>query len=216
MKTHAAIGDHAKTIAENCSQLLHAVPRAPAEVVYATDAADRIAFVEPDGWAAFAFENEAPEIAPATSVLGRTLGQFISGQGARLLHVALLQRLMVSERPVVEYPYRCDGPSVERDMRMRMRRLGPAGSPDGFLYRSEVVATRERQPFRALGRGVVATDELPLITICSYCKDVRHPDTQRWSPTGEYLEAGGSMDVRLSHGVCPTCYAGVLASFEKA
>ena len=215
MNTHAVAGKQAEMIAEHCARLLRAAPRGPAEVVYATDAADRIAFVEPEGWAAFAVENEAPEIAPGQSILGRTLGEFISGQGARLLHVAVLERLLVSESPLVEYPYRCDGPALERDMRMRMLRLGSAGDPDGVLYRSEVVATRERPPFRGLERGA-ATADLPLVTVCSYCKDVHHPETERWCSTGEYLEAGGSMDVRLSHGVCPKCFAAVLASFETA
>jgi DNA-binding response OmpR family regulator len=43
-----------------------------------------------------------------------------------------------------------------------------------------------------------------LLPICSYCKQIRD-DQQQWRPIERYLSE--RTESRLSHGVCPDCYA---------
>ncbi|HXY35581.1 MAG TPA: response regulator [Planctomycetaceae bacterium] len=52
-----------------------------------------------------------------------------------------------------------------------------------------------------------------LIPICSYCKKVRD-DGNYWQQVESYLAARAG--VHFSHGVCPECYAKVVAELEKA
>jgi len=48
---------------------------------------------------------------------------------------------------------------------------------------------------------------LPIVAICSFCHDLRWPsDGDTWVAPEGYYAAGGSPEVRLSHGICPTCY----------
>jgi DNA-binding response OmpR family regulator len=46
-----------------------------------------------------------------------------------------------------------------------------------------------------------------LLPICSYCKRVRN-DQNYWTQVEAYL--GEHLDLRFSHGICPSCYDGVV------
>jgi sigma-B regulation protein RsbU (phosphoserine phosphatase) len=52
-----------------------------------------------------------------------------------------------------------------------------------------------------------------LIPICSYCKKVRD-DGNYWQQVESYLATRAG--VHFSHGVCPECYARVVAELEKS
>lgn len=55
-----------------------------------------------------------------------------------------------------------------------------------------------------------------LVPICSYCKRIRS-DQDYWTQLEQYL--GENLDVKFSHGICPSCYDEVfekeLGSLEK-
>jgi sigma-B regulation protein RsbU (phosphoserine phosphatase) len=52
-----------------------------------------------------------------------------------------------------------------------------------------------------------------LLPICSYCKKVRN-ETNYWEQVDSYLSSHS--EVELTHGVCPDCYARVMAEMDKA
>jgi len=54
---------------------------------------------------------------------------------------------------------------------------------------------------------------LPLLLVCSYCKQVRYPagaSEGEWISMSAYTERGGTKMTRATHGVCPSCYEKVL------
>jgi hypothetical protein len=61
----------------------------------------------------------------------------------------------------------------------------------------------------AIVRSLAQNPLKPLLGICSYCQHVRFPagSTEgEWMTMPEYTRRGGLIDVRSSHGVCPTCF----------
>jgi DNA-binding response OmpR family regulator len=51
-----------------------------------------------------------------------------------------------------------------------------------------------------------------LLPICAYCKKIRD-DQNYWQEVEHYI--GQRSDTRFTHGICPTCYAKVMAEIEK-
>jgi hypothetical protein len=50
---------------------------------------------------------------------------------------------------------------------------------------------------------------LPLLTMCSYCKNVRSPSegsAGEWVTPTKYAQVGGHLSVVLNHGVCSECH----------
>ncbi len=72
------------------------------------------------------------------------------------------------------------------------------------------LAERVRELQEALARIHQLRDLLP---ICSYCKKIRD-DGNYWQQVEGYLSA--HTGVQFSHGVCPDCYANVVAQLEQA
>ena len=48
-------------------------------------------------------------------------------------------------------------------------------------------------------------DKRCILSICSFCQEVRLPETGQWVTPEGYYRSGGDGDVRLSHGVCSDC-----------
>lgn len=72
------------------------------------------------------------------------------------------------------------------------------------------LAERVRELNEALAQIHQLQDLLP---ICSYCKRIRD-DGNYWQQVEDYLSAHTGL--QFSHGVCPDCYANVVAGFEQA
>jgi phosphoserine phosphatase RsbU/P len=51
-----------------------------------------------------------------------------------------------------------------------------------------------------------------LLPICSYCKKV-HTDTNYWQQVEHYVAQHS--EVQFSHGICPSCYDGVIAQLDN-
>ena len=67
------------------------------------------------------------------------------------------------------------------------------------------VEERTAELRQALGEVKQLTGLLP---ICAWCKNIRD-DQNYWHTVEEYL--AGHSDARFTHGMCPTCYAKMLA-----
>jgi hypothetical protein len=128
---------------------------------YRVDRADTLVWVN-SWWLAFARENGAAEITEQ-SVFGRSLWNFVDDPLTRKIYSELHGRIRATRKPVV-LPFRCDSPSVRRDMRMTI-------SPEDhgqLLY--ECVLVRA-EPCRRLALFDTQQERADsFLTLCSCCK----------------------------------------------
>ena len=95
-------------------------------------------------------------------------------------------------------------PFDRRELQARLR------VADRVVSLQHDLAERVRELQEALGQVHQLQGLLP---ICSYCKKIRD-DGNYWQQVEGYLSA--HTGVQFSHGVCPDCYAKVLAQLEEA
>lgn len=172
---------------------------------YAIDEQDHLIRVD-DGYYRFAAENGWDE---ATTSLGRSLWDYVAGH-----EVVKLQRLLVrrirNEVGDVELPFRCDSPAVRREMEMRIV-ARPGGRVVLFSARLRSEQARDL-PQWLLDPSVPRNDEV--LEMCGWC--------DRFEVDGEWVEveeAARRLELfnrpelpALSHGICPTCNAMLLAA----
>lgn len=184
------------------------------DIVYVTDLDGVVLFLNSTPWGAFASENGGGDIATASEILGRPLESFLAGDSVREQFRTLFEQVASGVRSPISYPFRCDAPDRVRFMRLTMSAvLGDDGSPAAVLFHSAMLDQRDRATqriFEARSNGV--NMDLPIQSICAYCKRLEFPaESGTWLEAEEYGAVGGPTDVRLSHGVCPDCTATVLA-----
>jgi sigma-B regulation protein RsbU (phosphoserine phosphatase) len=95
-------------------------------------------------------------------------------------------------------------PFDRRELQARLR------VADRMVSLQHDLAERVRELQEALGQIHQLQGLLP---ICSYCKKIRD-DGNYWRQVEGYLSA--HTGVQFSHGVCPDCYAKVVAQLEEA
>lgn len=169
------------------------------EISYDINAADDIEAVS-DSWSAFARENRGEHLLPPP-VLGRSLWDSITDVTTRGIYAALLERVRRGLGPV-HFQFRCDAPTMRRLLDMRMT-LKEAGS---VVFRTAPV-TLEPRPAVAMPD---ARGSGPIQVSCAWCARLRVAER-------EWLEVEAAMRVldpfghgpmpRLSHGICPDCFA---------
>lgn len=184
------------------------------DIVYVTDLQGIVVFLNSESWRAFAEENSGDEIRSASVILGRPLESFFEGDSVREQFRTLFEQVRSGVRSRISYPFRCDAPDRTRFMRLTMSAIpGADGSPAAVLFHSAMLDQKDRavqQVVESRSKGVAM--DLPIQTICSYCKRLDlPPGSGNWLEAEEYAAAGGMAQVRLSHGVCPDCTATVLA-----
>jgi hypothetical protein len=182
--------------------------RSPAQeatcAAYLVDAGGVIADVTGGRWSRFAHSNGGEAVVAPAAVIGRPLKAFIAGSEMIEFDRRLREALLKGEQPAASYLFRCDSDLERRLFRMHMAPV--AGKRGAFvLYRTVVADVQRRASARLLSH--VWDASAPLLTICSFCNDVRHEGV--WVPVEEYSRHGGSEYVRLSHGICPPCFAEV-------
>jgi len=189
------------------------------DIVYLVDLDGRIIFYNTERWNTFANRNDAPELTNELSITGKSIYDFITGDEVRDMYYSYSKYLIKKEIDEIIFPYKCDSPEVERDMRMAMTPVYENGAITGILYHSTVLHEKARPPLNILRRNKKKNkDQLPLLTICSYCKDVRIPadsTTGEWVKPEKYYQSGGTEDVALSHGVCPVCVTNLKVQIEN-
>jgi hypothetical protein len=162
-------------------------------------------------WDAFAIENGLPSLAEPLNVLGKSIYDFISDEETRDSYRAFARILIRGLRESVVFLYRCDAPEVKREMRMAITPLYLDNMIVGLVYHSAVLVAQLRPALNFIVPGTEPdTDQrLPVVFVCSYCKDVRLPAgdaAEKWVAPEDYYRLGGSDSVRLSHSICPRCY----------
>jgi hypothetical protein len=170
----------------------------PNRYVYRIDESDVITHVSPQ-WLEFAETNEAPELT-ADNVLGKPIWHFITGPSTRTFYEALYRNLRF-RRSEIMIPFRCDSPTVIRQMTLTLRPLG-AGTIE---CEGRLDHTQTREPITILFRWAARSDEK--IPICSLCR--------RLDLNGEWVEVREAVVrrrffnnvpvPRLEETVCPTC-----------
>lgn len=167
---------------------------------YEIDSEDRIRWVSPS-WTPFAQENGGEALDPQT-VIGRPLWDYIAGLETKHIFQVLHERVRRSGEPVC-FPFRCDSPTLRRELSLTIDAL-----PDGALGFSSIT-------LRELPHGYVAvldtrrtTRRDELLIVCSWCKRVRL-DRGDWAELASCagLFDGDPAPPRISHGMCPSCYA---------
>jgi GAF domain-containing protein len=101
----------------------------------------------------------------------------------------------------------------ELDARQREALMALAGQAIAQLE----LRRSNRDLAKALLEQQAALDQIrrlqSLLPMCSYCRRVRD-EREEWRTIEEYIEHLG--EVRLSHGICPTCYAAAAKEFAEA
>lgn len=161
---------------------------------YLVDEVDRIVSVS-GPWDRFADENDGIN-ARADAVCGRSIWDFIAGDGTRMWLDAIFKIARV-RRASIERSYRCDSPDVKRFMRMRII----PGDGGALRIEHEVLGMEERHlPVYIRYKSSKDTGKIRLR--CSICGRVRHGKV--WEePCPEH--AGSSGEIVVVYSVCEAC-----------
>jgi hypothetical protein len=172
---------------------------------YAVDDQDHLIRVD-EGYYRFAEENGWKE---AGTSLGRSLWDYVGGEEMRKLQRLLLRRIR-DEVGDVELPFRCDGPDVRREMKIRI-----VARPGGrvVLFSARLRSEEEREVPQPLLDPESPRGEETL-TMCGWC--------DRFEVDGDWVEveeAAKRLDLfnrpelpAISHGICPDCSEMLLAA----
>jgi hypothetical protein len=145
----------------------------------------------------------------ASDCLGRSLWDFVSGDGLVRLQRILLRRIR-SEVREVELPFRCDGPDVRREMDIRI-----AANSTGRLVlfttsMRDELPRAEPQPLLDLATPRSAET----IEMCGWC-DRFYVDDE-WveiEVAAKRLQLFARAELpAISHGICPECTELLLAA----
>lgn len=176
---------------------------APVEIVYRVDAGGVIRDVG-GPWDEWLQANDPAHIERSSmqSVIGKSVFSFIEGEAVRHIYAILHERVLKTGRPI-EFAYRCDGPRVRREMRMRL-----AAESSAILYVSSIEKETVRQ--RALPEPTPGAPTM--IAVCSFCKNYRFPVASRaWKDIDAlFLEPELPAGFAITHGLCESCAETVL------
>jgi hypothetical protein len=176
-----------------------------ASLSYAIDEQDHLIRAD-EGYYRFAAENGWNE---APTSLGRSLWDYVAGEEMKKLQRILVRRIRDQARSV-ELPFRCDGPDVRREMKIKI-----VARPGGraVLFSARLRSEEEREIPQPLLDPEVPRSENTL-TMCGWC--------DRFEVDGEWVEveeAARRLELfnypelpALSHGICPDCNAMLLAA----
>ncbi|HUW01684.1 MAG TPA: hypothetical protein VMW08_04990 [Acidimicrobiales bacterium] len=168
-------------------------------VEYWLDADDVVSDVG-QGWAQFAHDNGAPELAvPATE---RTLWSYFDHAEVRDLWQLVIAHVRTTQT-AVQVPIRCDAPQARRWFEMMVT---PAS--DGKLhFRSALVFEEARAPVALLDPDTERDDAALPIAVCSWCGRGRLGpswlDIEALVSTGRLLERTAMPPI--SYGICAGC-----------
>lgn len=176
---------------------------------YRIDAADVVVDLG-EGFERFAAENGAAGL--AGRVVGATIWSQLQGEEVIHLYRDLLRTCRGSGR-AVEFPFRCDSPTLRRHMRMRM-----IGASDGSVtFESALLRAEPRDAVELPPSGGGAEDAL--LVVCAWCRQVE-VEKGAWSELEEAVRRLGLFSRetpwRISHGICPACYRAVSAAVRPS
>ncbi|NNK77315.1 MAG: PAS domain-containing protein [Litoreibacter sp.] len=180
-------------------------------ITFMTDRDGVIMAIGARNWDAFCVDNGAPDLA-ASDVIGRNLFDYVSGKPVRAQIREALDKLAKSPENSWVMPFRCDAPGRQRHMRQSVTPVFRDRKCTGFFFQSIELASHDRPPidlfdFKEMARKAANSSDLPLIKMCSWCQKVLFTPVTNddWVEAEEYYAAGGSSNVRISHGICAPC-----------
>lgn len=195
-------------------------------IAYLVDRDATIVALGRRNWAAFALANDGAALADGTGVLGHNLFDFIDGAAVAQVYRRWIDGLFAGTWQRGRMLSRCDGPTVERELMILITPILARGRVEHVLFQSVAVSEHVRPPlelfdFAAGRRRAMASPPPPIVAMCSYCQDVRYPPgssetTGLWTSAADYYHRGGGTDVRISHGICPPCFARAEAALAQA
>ena len=176
----------------------------------------RITQIGEPNWQQFYDENPPVGLSPSSaSVIDRPITQFFVGDVVRETFAELFNSVLRGARPVVQIDYRCDAPTVRRDMRLSVRPIRTAEKVCHLLYQSITLSAQQRPAIPLFGVPVVDHDAEDILTLCAICARVAWPvgaptGSREWIEAPEFYRRGGSDVQVISHGLCKTCHAKLL------
>jgi hypothetical protein len=184
-------------------------------ITYLTDHDGAMLALGRPNWNAFAAANGGQHLIDGRGVVGRSLFEFVAGEEVKAYYRKCLKSLSGQGRTPVRLVSRCDGPGVKRELLITMSSVVSGPNAGYVLFQSTIVAEEVRPAldlfdFQGLRAKNASRGPLPILAMCSYCQNVRHPvgsteKTGLWVSAAEYYRLGGHSDVRISHGICPLC-----------
>jgi len=181
----------------------------------------RIKAIGRQNWDLFAKEGGGTSIG-SHHVIGKNLFSMIVGERVQTVYRRFLDDLFAGKRQTAIFRYRCDAPTIRREMRMAMTPYRIGGRICGVLFHSLTLALFDRPALDLFGqRDSIAlageSGKKAVVTVCSFCADVtteapKEDEERRWITAETYYQEGGESDVLVSHGTCESCFA----AFERS
>jgi hypothetical protein len=179
-----------------------------AVVEYSIDADDFVIAVDED-WAAFARENDAPELADLTP--DRTLWSYFDGDEVRELWRLLIEQVRATQVQA-HVPLRCDAAHMRRWFEMTI-----TPEPNNVVRFRSVLTFEEPRPAVAFLSEQAARDSgTPAVPLCSWCGEGY--DGSRWRQIEGLVRELRLLEdpmPSINYGICPTCRALMTAELLK-
>jgi len=188
-------------------------------LTYVTDVDGVLLACSRRAWTRFARRNDGASIADPEALLGQSIYAAMSTERTQQVHRRIADGVLAGD--LVSYRWSCDGPGVQRDMRMTIRALRLLDGRDGLLYHSRTLALRYRMDVRARAAGVddPTPSPLPETTlryVCCLCRTGYAPCPAQRGTTrataGEHppkratARPVSAPTDRISYGICPDCW----------
>jgi len=148
----------------------------------------------------------------AEALVGANVFDHTTGEEVIYAYREYLRALQAGRARQITFDFRCDAPTLRREMRMTMTPIMENSRPIAVVFQSLTLSETERAPvnlFDAVFMKRLQADEmsLPLVTMCSYCHSIKVRGTSAdWLTTEAYYQNGGTDRVRIGHGMCPRCF----------
>ncbi len=188
-------------------------------LTYVTDADGLLLACSRGAWTRFARRNDGASIADPKAILGTSIYTAMNTEATRQVHRRIADGVLEGDQ--VAYRWCCDGPGVQRDMRMTIRALRLADGRGGLLYHSRTLAVRYRKGVQARTPGLPEPAPSPrpatkLRHVCCLCNIGYDPSpAQRGSapttaeeqpPNRATARRASAPTVRISYGICSDCW----------
>lgn len=180
-------------------------------VCYVCDFDGTFLQVGAENWDTAAAERNAAHL-QADKLVGTNLFSFIAGEEVKDAYYGYFRDLQQGRTKEISFEYRCDAPDVRREMRMCLSAVSDSGRPVAVLSQSLTLSETMRPVVSLFDTAYLQSlagsrNDLPILRMCSYCHDVKVSGAaDEWRSPEAYYRAGGTSQVRISHGICPACF----------
>ncbi|KKN43458.1 hypothetical protein LCGC14_0702830 [marine sediment metagenome] len=145
------------------------------------------------------------------SILGESIYDLLPDDDTRRAFREFADGVTAGSAERLEFCRRCDRPGVQRAFLVRFEPVHIDACTPGVLFQIVPLLEAGERSKRSLRPEAYRQrcETLPLLRVCSYCEHVLcpgRPGKDVWVQPSQYYQSGGTDAVRLSHGICPTCF----------